>query len=719
MKKFFLVFLVTLFFINAFAGFVPHKDAKIVAKNHFYHAINSTGNKNSTNWNDIHLTSVINPETHKDNSFYVFDVNSHQGYVIVSSNSSIKPILAYSFESGFNPGNISPGQQMFLDYFNESIELAFKNKQTTPEEISAEWNYLKTFKPEHGFTKTETEIPLLGNIKWNQSWPYNAHCPEDPNAFSAGNGRVPVGCVATAMLQVMKYYNWPETGQNFIYHPSASNGGYGNYTITFSEHQYNWDNIPNTTSGSYNPDLAKINLHAAVSVRMWWGPHGSGSQTSRIADALKYYFKYSSDVSFIRKTDYSEANWKNILRQQITNKKPVVYSGTTTEVGHAWNCDGYQGDYFHMNWGWGGSGDGFYTLDNLNSTATPGGPENNFIYSQRAVINIYPKESEFPAYCSGLRVITGQEGSFEDGSSINNYLQNSSCTYVIEPVCGASVNLSFDKFDLAVGDEVKVFDGDEFSDILLAVFSADNRPNTNATVSGNRGALTLKFNTDDGPTAGGWQASYSVNFCVNGIVYDEPNGSFGDGSGECDYEKGSVCSWEISPNGAGTIEIDFTKFDLSETADFVEIYKNSMASANSVARFTAFEPPQEPVLVNSGVAVIRFFSDQGAVSSGWELNYTSTISNIESQDMKQNISLAPNPGNNKSNIYIYNQQSTLTNISIFNALGQLVDTKSMELEAGENQIQLNQISNSLSGGVYYINVNQNEQIYNMKLVVID
>lgn len=719
MKTFFLIFITTTLFLNSFAGFVPEKKAEIVAKNHFYQAVNSIGNDISLDYYDINLINIVNPATHKNKSFYVFNVNDNQGYVIVSSNSAVKPILAYSFESGFNYGNVSPGQQMFLDYFNESIDIAFQTKREADNEIEAEWNYLKYFKPEHGYTKTETAEPLLGNIKWNQSWPYNAHCPEDPNAFSAGNGRVPVGCVATAMLQVMKYYNWPESGENFIYHPSASNGGYGNYSIFFEEHQYNWDNIPNTSSGKYNPDLAKVNLHASVSVRMWWGPHGSGSQTSRIADALKYYFKYSSDVSFIRKNDYSEANWKNVLRQQINNKKPVVYSGTTTEVGHAWNCDGYQGEYFHMNWGWGGSGDGFYTLDNLNSTATPGGPENNFVYNQRAVINIYPKSTDFPKYCSGIRVISGQEGSFEDGSSIHNYLQNTNCTYVIEPLCGASVNLSFDKFDLADGDEIKVFDGDEYSDNLIAVFNTNSRPTMNSSVSGTRGALTIKFISNEGETAGGWNASYSVNYCVNGIVYKEPSGSFGDGSGECDYERGSVCSWEISPEGAESIEINFRDFDLSETADFVEIYKNSMTAANSVARFTAFDPPQDPVTVDAGVAIIRFFTDQGAVGAGWELDYTSTISNIESLDMKQNIAIAPNPGNNKSNIYIDNQHNNITNFSVFNALGQLIDSRTIELNAGENEIRLNEISNQFTNGVYYINVEQNDQVNTLKFVVID
>jgi hypothetical protein len=149
---------------------------------------------------------------------------------------------------------------------------------------------------------------------------------------------------------------------------------------------------------------------------MSYAADGSGSLTEYIETALKNYFRYSSSTNYVTKSSYTEANWKSLIYAQIDAGIPLVYSGNSSESGHAWNCDGYQDDSFHMNWGWGGAGNGYYALDELISTATTGGPENNFNQNNGMIINAYP-EGTYPVYCPGTVVVTGPEGSFGDGSS--------------------------------------------------------------------------------------------------------------------------------------------------------------------------------------------------------------------------------------------------------------------------------------------------------------
>lgn len=716
MRKLFCVFILFIFYSTfLFAGFVPKQDAKVVAKNHFYQSLLSFDNSKNLSLDKISLQCIINPETDKSFNYYVFNVNGDNGYIVVSSSSYIKPVLAYSFESGFNVGNIAPGQQLFLDYYNEAISTSLEdvnqNSTTHPE-----WIELKNFNEDLKVKQKETVGPLLVGINWNQTWPYNAGLP---TASGGSGGHVVVGCVATAMLTVMKYYNWPPSGEGSYFHSSWANGGHGNHTVNFGNATYNWENIPLTASGQYNEELAKVNYHAGVAVRMWWSANGSGSQTSHIVNALESYFKYSPDVKLRSRTNFNNAQWKNMIKAQVDAKKPIVYSGSPSEgAGHAWNCDGYQGDdHFHMNWGWGGAGNGFYTLDNLNSSATPGGEENNFIYSNQIVIDIYPREN-YPSFCSGSRLITGTEGSFDDGSSTSQYLPNSNCTYIINPECGSIVSVEFYKFDLAQGDYIEIYDGEGY-DLLIETFDEDNLPDASQTRS-TRGAMTIKFRSNAGAVAGGWGMSYTVDNCRTNIIYTEPEGSFDDGSGICNYSSGTVCSWRIEPEGVNYIEIDFEKFDLATGADAVSIYRNTMSGSNLIASFSASNPPEDPVYVNAEVAIIQFFAgSSSAGGEGWEISYTSGVSNIEQTNILGDLTIFPNPGDNASEIIFDSEKNTNASFSIYSLLGELVAQNQINVVTGSNNIKISDIANNkLDSGVYFVNIEVENNIFTEKFVIL-
>ncbi|MDD3686878.1 MAG: C10 family peptidase [Bacteroidales bacterium] len=717
MKKLVLLSVILIISITSFAGFVPRKDAEKAAKSHTYQSI---GAFKQVNWDDLKMNCLFDPSENDTYNFYVFNIDGDQGYVIVSSDDKIKPILAYSFEGGFNHDNMAPAQKEFLKYFEDCISYVEANEYEVSEKITAEWEELISYYPGKAYQQKTTSPNLLENINWNQGWPYNAQCPADEEATYT-NGHVPVGCVATAMLQVMKYYNWPPSGEGSKTYSYPSSWPYywtyGTLSANFGTSTYDWYSIPNAASSYVNTELGKINYHAAVSVSMAFGPDGSGSQTDKIVTALETYFKYSTSCQYVSKSSYTETNWKNLIKAQIDAEKPVVYSGSSTTTGHAWNCDGYQDDSFHMNWGWGGAGNGYYTLDNLTSTATPGGPENNFNQGQDMVINIYP-QSGYPGYCSGVKTITGTEGSFDDGSSTSDYQANQSCVYVIDPACGDVITISFPDFVLGDGDNVEIYDGDESSTTLLVAYDNSNLPGSATTVASG-GAITVKFNTDGTSQAEGWNLSYSVKNCKTNMIHTAPTGTFNDGSGVCDYSNSSVCSWVIQPAGATYISLEFDDYEIAGSADFVKIYKDAQQSANLLYTFNSTTAPSGPINIPSGVAVVQFFADANNVGDGFTISYTSSTSDIESNMLMSNMSVMPNPGNLNSQLIFTLSGNSETKIYVTNMLGEVVAVKEYNLVDGVHEFNLGQIFDSEpQTGVYFINVDSGKEIKTQKFVVL-
>ncbi|MDD2387275.1 MAG: C10 family peptidase [Bacteroidales bacterium] len=713
MRKLFLFTIVSFLSIVVFADFVPRKNAEKVAKSYYYQSVS---NVKSQSWGDITLNCIYDPVQNPDFNYYVFNINGDEGFVIIPSDDKIQPILAYSFEGGFNNNNMAPAQQEMLNYYNDCIQFASENQMTPEVKAVNQWAELINYDYKNGIKQKTTSPILLENINWNQTWPYNAQCPADADGI---NGHVPVGCVATAMLHVMKYYNWPPSGEGTKYHSSMANGGYGNMSINFASHTYDWSAMPNEASSYVNEELGKINFHAGIAVSMYWGPTGSGSQTTNISTALKSYFKYSLATKYVKRYNYSETNWKNLIKAQVDAGMPMVYSGSSTTTGHAWNCDGYDAnDKFHMNWGWGGYGNGYFTLDNLTTTGTSGGPEDNFNQYQEMVINIYPRDT-YPIYCNDTRIITGKEGSFGDGSANENYQNNQSCVYVIDPLCGDVISLSFNDFDLGTGDQLTLFDGDETSSIVIATFDADNLPRNN-TYSTGLGVLTIRFDTDASSTGEGWNVDYSVKNCKTGNVLTTSSGSFTDGSGVCEYDNSSVCTWNIEPENVNWITLTFDEFELAGNIDYVKIFKTNVSSSNTVVSFNANNPPTAPIAINDSVVIVQFFTDSDLTADGWKVSYTSSLSDVEENKLLSNFSVMPNPGNLNSRLEFSITDKSETTIMVTNLLGEVIAVKEFNLMAGLHNFALSEIINSkLNAGVYTINVNANNQTKTQKLVVVE
>ncbi len=712
MKKIIVILVTIVISFSLFGGGIKLNDAEKVAKSFYYQRVQAY---QPLSWDNIRLLPVVKPEDGLY-PYYIFNVNEDEGFIMVSSINSISPVLAYSFEGPFNMNNMSPAQESYVDYYASAVNHHFNIDEAPKAEVLDEWQQLLAFEPGNGYKDEITVGPFL-LVKWNQDHPYNAACPLDSDC-NYSNGRVYVGCVAIAMVQVMKFYNWPATGEGSKTHMSFMNGGYGNITINYAQQSYNWYEMTNTVSGTINDQVAKICYHAGVAVSMYWGCDGSGAQSSAIVTALKNYFKYSTSVQLIKKSNYTDANWKTALRNQLDQGKPMVYVGDPSSgAGHAWNCDGYQGTtHFHMNWGWGGSGNGFYTLENLTSSATPGGPDYNFIYNQEAIINIYPRDT-YPLYCNQNINLTGYTGAFNDGSVNLDYQNNFNCTYTINPECGAVVQLKFESFDLAAGDELRLHDGPNTDSPLIDTYTSSNPPGT-GLITSDKGGMCLQFVTDGAETAAGWDVAYTVKNCKTNIQATEPSGTINDGSGPCNYSNSSVCSWFVQPPGATWISFNFTEFDLAGTLDYVKIYKNAIGASNLIAEFNANNQPSSEIVVESGVAVVQFFADANNNSAGWTVNYNSSLTDVEDISLKPIVQIYPNPSDGNLDINYYGQGSSSADVSITDVTGKTLYKISQN---SNNSIFKFHIGDGeavrLSDGIYFLEIRSGEIIHTEKIII--
>ena len=299
--------------------------------------------------------------------FYVFNVGDG-GHVIVSADDFYRPIVAYSNEGIFDANNINPA----LGYMLNEVIASRTGKLTgkANPKVAAEWQSVMNTGRLISRNNGKGRVFLV-QTRWNQSpAPYNSMCPEDPQSPNSGYHAY-VGCVATAMSQIMKYWNYPAQGQGSH---SYNHPKYGMQSVNFGATTYDWDNMLNVyTSSNYTPEqgdaVATLCYHCGVSVNMDYGgdiEEGSGAQTESVPSAISNYFRYASAASVFNKSDVTV--WKNTLKEAFDMGWPMYYAGVETGApyGHAFICDGYDdNDYFHFNWGWGGSGDNWFHIDEI------------------------------------------------------------------------------------------------------------------------------------------------------------------------------------------------------------------------------------------------------------------------------------------------------------------------------------------------------------------
>ncbi|MBN2890308.1 MAG: thiol protease/hemagglutinin PrtT [Bacteroidales bacterium] len=361
--------------ITIFAKEIPINEARIVAKNFLYE-------KTGINQSKFSFTESTVAEK-GENILYVFNIKNG-GFVLVAADDNYYPIIGYSFDQNFKTEGQPENVKWWINQYIQDIKYVKENNiKASNSNLWSYYNISYSEFSQKNSPKTKTVIvePLTENILWNQDAGWNEACPAD----AAGpDGHVYAGCVATAMSIIMKYWNYPINGSG----SHSYNSAYGTLTANYGNTTYMWSYMDNTNPNWYS---ALLMYHAGVAVNMGYSPTGSGAYSWDVPTALENYFNYNYSAEYVSKSSYSEYTWINtILKPQLDAAKPVYYSGRDdSNGGHAFVCDGYDdSDYFHYNFGWGGSANGLYSLSSV------GGFHN----SQAAVINIIPNGNyDYPA----------------------------------------------------------------------------------------------------------------------------------------------------------------------------------------------------------------------------------------------------------------------------------------------------------------------------------
>ena len=299
--------------------------------------------------------------TAQNDAFFVFNLGS-DSFVIIAGDDAYRPVIGFSDASRFEADNIPPALQDYLDGIAERIgRMRRQGNATATPLVAAEWASVT----ERGLLLSRNggrERTFFCQTKWNQDYPYNICCPEDP---AGSGGHTYVGCLATAMSQLMRFWAYPTKGNgSHCYNHSD----YGQICADFGSTNYDWDNMPNVLNNNSTDEeklaTGTLCFHCGVTIDMGYGPDGSGGASGPIPGVMNTYFNYSEANVQLRRDDYETETWKTMVREQFDMGWPMYYGGCENDGCHAFVCDGYDdNDYFHFNLGWGGSSDGWYHID--------------------------------------------------------------------------------------------------------------------------------------------------------------------------------------------------------------------------------------------------------------------------------------------------------------------------------------------------------------------
>ncbi len=298
------------------------------------------------------------------------------GFVVVSNDDGARPVVGYSTGTFDTDGNAS--LRWFLQAAEEALAAAAPRKVVAPSQYEG----------------VKEEVQPLVATTWNQGSPYNLYTPTYGN-----NRHYATGCVATAMAQVMNFHEYPARGQNTHTYTFTPTGGQSQkLTVDYSQETYDWslmvDNYTGLETDEQKQEVAKLMYDAGVACSMQYNEDGSGAYTYEAANALVEYFNYNANLQLYSREAYSEQLWMKIIYDELNQKRPIMYAGydASSGGGHEFVLDGYDAEgRVHINWGWGGSADGYFDIALLN----PSGYQ--FSLGQEMVMGVAPPETAIPA----------------------------------------------------------------------------------------------------------------------------------------------------------------------------------------------------------------------------------------------------------------------------------------------------------------------------------
>ena len=347
------------------------------------------------------------PETTRgaEPAFYVFN-NPDGGWVVVAGENSGRAILAWSERGVFDPIDMPESTAEWFQAYADEIESARAHRLSPSEESASEWAELMEGRIRRAAVKTLSDM-----ANWNQGSPYNVCCPRivDSSSVSYSSGsRTITGCVGTATAIVMRHFQHPAQGKGSL-------GGYEDYiyssvfrvvpdpapvapTINLDDDAdgYDWANMPlnKPSTDAEEEAVGKLMFHACLGVKTQFGRSASSSQLHRIQSALVNRFKYDPSMRIVARTGYNLSTWLGLFKTELDADRPVMISGRkkSGSGGHLFVAQGYDSnDRILINWGWGGSRNGYFALSYFKTTAEDASGS-DYRYSQQILIGIKPDE---------------------------------------------------------------------------------------------------------------------------------------------------------------------------------------------------------------------------------------------------------------------------------------------------------------------------------------
>lgn len=285
-------------------------------------------------------------------AYYVFNANDKKGFVIIPADDAAISVMAYSTTSTWEPQGLP-----------EAAETILENSDLPPAPTS--WKMLTR--------SSGLAQKLLTTPSWSQEAPFNSMIPNRPL----------VGCVGTALAEILKYHKYPANRPQALVKEGEPTA-------------YDWDNMRddnyrNGYTAAEGDAVAALVADAATAIGTDFGMSSSSAFEVKVPAAIISMFGYDAGVSYKKGSEMDKESWDALIINEIDENRPVLYCGQDVSAGHAFVCDGYEmhgaSAYFHINWGWGGAADGFYASDALNPTVSNSYAFNNLT---TIVYNIKP-----------------------------------------------------------------------------------------------------------------------------------------------------------------------------------------------------------------------------------------------------------------------------------------------------------------------------------------
>ncbi len=367
------ILLLLVLWISAIVGYSAPISLQQALKNAENFLINQQGVKSQVKLNHCY-TGISSTKGSNNALFYIFTSKEDDAFVIASADDRISPILAYSTEGEFELENMPENLKSWLSFYENNIPTLIEKGQVT-----------------YNSKEKTTVSPLLQDIAWNQNSPYNDLVPELNDGSKAA-----AGCVATAMAQIMRFHSWPDKATGEVSYLTRTLGI--SISQNLGDKPFDWNNMPgvytSTSTSIERAAVAQLVYYAGVSVEMDYN-NSSGAFSSDVPNALVNNFGYSLSTEMLNRNFFDYTSWATMLKQELNARRPIYYSGSSPGGGHAFVCDGYdENDLFHINWGWGGTSNGYFSLLQMNPSeqGIGAGSGGGYINNQRVIVGIKPPQ---------------------------------------------------------------------------------------------------------------------------------------------------------------------------------------------------------------------------------------------------------------------------------------------------------------------------------------